>query len=95
MNKNLLIAALAGLCALSCATPTAAQTETEMKTEGKKLVVYFSHTGENYNVGVIETGNTRIVADMIADATGADRFEIVPEVRYPHGYDECIAVAKR
>ena len=54
-----------------------------MKTDGKKLVVYFSHTGENYNVGYIEKGNTHIIADMIADATGADIFEIVPEKGYP------------
>lgn len=66
-----------------------------MKKEGKKLVVFFSHTGENYNVGYIKEGNTRIIADMIADAMGADRFEIVPEKSYPENYDECIEVAKR
>lgn len=75
------------------------QTETEtekMKTEKRKLVVFFSHTGENYNVGYIEKGNTHIIADMIADAVGADRFEIVPEKEYPKdSYDECIEVAKR
>lgn len=66
-----------------------------MNTEGKKLVVFFSHTGENYNVGYIEKGNTHIIADMIADATGADRFEIVPEKGYPKdSYDECIEIAK-
>ena len=32
----------------------------------KSLVVYFSRTGENYNVGVIKEGNTAIVAKMIA-----------------------------
>ena len=64
--------------------------------DSKKLVVFFSHTGENYNVGYIEKGNTHIIADMIADATGADRFEIVPEKGYPKdNYDECIAIAKR
>ena len=66
-----------------------------MKTEGKKLVVYFSHTGENYNVGVIEKGNTHIIADMIADATGADRFEIEPSTHYPRNYNECIALAQK
>ena len=67
-----------------------------MTTEGKRLVVFFSHTGENYNVGYIEKGNTHIIADMIADATGADRFEIVPEKGYPKdSYDECIEIAKR
>ncbi len=64
--------------------------------DSKKLVVFFSHAGENYNVGYIEKGNTHIVADMIADAIGADRFEIVPEKPYPaDSYDECIEIAKR
>jgi len=55
--------------------------------------VYFSHTGENYGVGVIEEGNTAIVAKMIAEKTGADLFEIVPSEAYPEGYDECCDVA--
>lgn len=76
---------------------TSKNTETEkMNTDGKKLVVFFSHTGDNYNVGYIEKGNTHIIADMIADATGADRFEIVPEKEYPKDeYNECIEVAKK
>ena len=70
--------------------------DSDMKAEGKKLVVFFSHTGENYNVGYIEKGNTHIIADMIADATGADRFEIVPEKGYPKdSYNDCIEVAKK
>ncbi|MDE6642662.1 MAG: NAD(P)H-dependent oxidoreductase [Muribaculaceae bacterium] len=63
--------------------------------DSKKIVVFFSHTGENYNVGVIEKGNTHIVADMIADATGAETFEIVPEKAYPFNYNECIDLAKK
>ncbi|MDE5585141.1 MAG: flavodoxin, partial [Muribaculaceae bacterium] len=64
-------------------------------TDGKKLVVFFSHTGENYNVGYIEKGNAHIIADMIADATGADTFEIVPEKGYPKdSYNDCIEIAK-
>lgn len=67
----------------------------DMKTEGKKLVVFFSHTGENYKVGYIKKDNTHIIADMIADATGAGQFEIVPENSYPKdSYDECIEIAK-
>lgn len=67
-----------------------------MKTDGKKLVVFFSHTGENYNVGYIEKGNTHIIADMIADATGADLFEIVPQKGYPKdSYDKCIEIARQ
>lgn len=48
------------------------------------LVVYFSRIGEQYSVGVIEQGNTAIVAEMVAEYTGADVFEITPaEDRYP------------
>lgn len=59
------------------------------------LVVYFSRTGEQYGVGVIDKGNTAIVADMIIDATGADSFEILPEEdNYPDTYDELTEVAQ-
>ena len=60
------------------------------------LVVYFSRTGEQYTVGVIDKGNTAIVAEMIADETGADMFEILPqEDYYPYTYDELTDVAKK
>ena len=60
------------------------------------LVVYFSRTGEQYTVGVIDKGNTAIVAEMIADKTGADMFEILPqEDYYPYTYDELTDVAKK
>ena len=46
-------------------------------------------------MGYIKKGNTHIIADMIADATGSDQFEIVPENSYPKdSYDECIEIAK-
>lgn len=35
--------------------------------------MFFSHAGENYNVGHIEKGNTHIIVDVIADETGAGR----------------------
>ena len=43
---------------------------------GKALVVFFSHAGDNYSVGNIKVGNTKIVADYISAYTGADQFEI-------------------
>ena len=57
------------------------------------LVTYFSRAGENYNVGVVEEGNTAKLAKVIAEQTGADLFEIVPVVDYPQSYDECLEVA--
>lgn len=60
----------------------------------KTLVVYFSRTGEQYDVGVIDKGNTAIVADMVASATGADSFEVIPQEDYPYTYDELTDVAR-
>ena len=63
---------------------------------GKTLVLFFSRTGEQYTVGVIEKGNTAIVAEMIAEKTGADSFEILPaDDHYPMTYSELTDVAKR
>lgn len=62
-----------------------------------KLVVYFSRAGENYVNGAIKdltTGNTKVAAKMIAQATGAELFEIVPEQEYSHNYNECINQAQ-
>ena len=68
----------------------------ETSTGNKVLVVYFSRTGEQYGVGVIDKGNTAIVADMIIESTGADSFEILPqEDYYPYTYDELTDVAKK
>mgnify|MGYP000893123406 CR=1 FL=1 len=64
----------------------------------KKLVVYFSHKGENYSKGRIvnlEKGNTEIVAEMISNIIGADIFEIVANKKYPNKYDDCIEIAKK
>ena len=63
--------------------------------EGKAIVVYFSHTGENYSVGVIAEGNTAKVAKVIAAKTGADIFEIKEAKPYPQSYDECVDLAKK
>ena len=63
--------------------------------EAKPLVVYFSHTGENYAVGNIATGNTAKVALEIAAQTGADIWEIKEKTAYPTSYDACVALAKK
>ena len=76
-------------------TNSAKQESTESKkSDSKILVAYFSRTGDNYEVGFIEKGNTAIVAEMIAEKTGADIFEIKPAKPYPQDYRECTEVAK-
>ena len=67
----------------------------DSEEKGKILVIYFSRTGEQYTVGVIDKGNTAIVAEMIADETGADMFEVLPaDDHYPLTYAELTDVAK-
>ena len=67
----------------------------DMTSGTKVLVVYFSRTGEQYNVGTIDKGNTAIVAEMIAEKTGADLYEILPETDYPYTYSALTDVAKK
>ena len=84
---------------VSSETDPSAQTseKTESTVPGSGiLVVYFSRTGEQYTVGVINKGNTAIAAEAIAEKTGADLFEIIPEDdHYPMTYKELTDVAKR
>ena len=63
----------------------------------KTLVAFFSHTGENFFPGglrYIEKGNTHIAAEILADLTHADLFEIKSAEGYSDVYKECVAKAK-
>ncbi len=60
----------------------------------KSIVIFFSHAGDNYSVGVIDTGNTKIVADYISEITGADQFEIVTHKYDGMAYTPLIELAK-
>lgn len=68
--------------------------ERNMNTK-KILVAFFSRAGENYAVGHIEQGNTHIVAELIASATGGTLFRIEPATPYPDDYRACTEVAQR
>ena len=78
--RKLILTILAGVLALTSCNAQTTKKETNMNK--KALVVFFSHAGDNYSVGNIKEGNTKIVADYICELTGADRFEIVT-----HKYD--------
>ena len=71
-----------------------AQTE-QTKGGSNMLVAYFSLAGEQYGVGVIEEGNTSIIAHIIAEQTGADLFEIKPETPYPTTYQGLLDVSRQ
>ena len=79
--KKILFTLLAALALTGCNAQN--KNEKMVNEQMKKcLVVFFSHAGENYSVGNIQVGNTKIVADYISELTGADQFEIVT-----HKYD--------
>ena len=65
--------------------------------QGKRiLVAYFSRADENTGgVGYIEKGNTRILAEMMADITKGDLFEIKTVKPYPKEYQPAIEYAKK
>ena len=70
-----------------------AETET---AANDTIVVYFSREGEQYNVGVIDKGNTAIIADIIAEEKNADIFRLYPAVdNYPVTYKELTDYAKK
>lgn len=56
------------------------------------LVIYYSRAGENYfpdGIRSIEKGNTAYAAEYIAEAVGADLFEIDTVKPYAANYREC------
>ena len=63
--------------------------------QGKILVAYFSRTGNEYGLGNISKGNTKIIAEIIAEKTGGTLFEIKTVKNYPVDYDECTKIASR
>ena len=81
--NSIIMAVLALFCTTACNGQSKPLNQnSDMENKGKALVVFFSHAGDNYAVGNIEVGNTKIVADYISEITGADQFEIVT-----HKYD--------
>lgn len=90
-------------CGNSAPAESASENETQtsnstnVQTEGNShmLVAYFSLAGEQYGVGVIEEGNTSIIAHMIAEQTGADLFEIEAVTPYPTSQSELLEVSQQ
>ena len=105
--KNILVAVLAVVFATGCNGQNNNNAETRRGTSlqneqtsnsgnmSKSIVIFFSHAGDNYSVGVIDTGNTKIVADYISEITGADQFEIVTHKYDGMAYTPLIELAKK
>lgn len=69
-----------------------------MDLKNKKiLVAFFSRKGQNYSNGRIielEKGNTATAAEMIAELTEGEIFEIRPVREYPAEYSACTMEAR-
>ena len=65
--KSMIIAVSALLFCTGCS----GQNSKKQSNMKKSIVIFFSHAGDNYAVGDIEVGNTKIVADYISELTGA------------------------
>ena len=103
--KNIIFVALALVMATSCNGQNKVETEhapslqnnetsNNQNNMSKSIVIFFSHAGDNYAVGNIEVGNTKIVADYISEITGADQFEIVTHKYDGMAYNPLIQLAK-
>ncbi len=99
--KNIITAALALIMVTSCngqdvKTHGRASQPNNLKSQNmnKSIVIFFSHAGDNYSVGNIEVGNTKIVADYITEIKGSDQFEIVTHKYEGMAYMPLIELAK-
>ena len=93
--KSFIIAALALLMATGCNGQNKQEVKpSNNKAMSKSIVIFFSHAGDNYSVGNIEVGNTKIVADYISEIAGADQFEIVTHKYDGMAYTPLINLAK-
>ncbi len=93
--KSMLIAAVGLLLTTGCNSQNKQEVKSqEQSTMGKSIVIFFSHAGDNYSVGNIEVGNTKIVADYITELIGADQFEIVTHKYDGMAYNPLIKLAK-
>ena len=92
--KNLALVVAGLLMTISCSGNTGTKEKKVMEKNAKVLIVFFSHAGENYVVGNIKVGNTKLVADEIQKVTGGDEFEIVAERNYDMPYGSLTKLAK-
>lgn len=92
--KSLALIVAGLLMSVSCSGNDSVKKGETMEKSGKVLIVFFSHAGENYSVGNVKVGNTKLVANEIQRLTGGDEFEVVAEKNYDMPYDALTRLAK-
>lgn len=95
--KTILASLVALLAFIACGAKPTNENLNEQENimnNAKSIVVFFSHAGDNYSVGNVKEGNTKLVADIISEQTGADRLEIVCTKDYDLSYNDMCNLAK-
>lgn len=96
MNQRRILLIGALLLAILAVAAYSLQGNFAKNTGGPRvLVAYFSRAGENYGVGYVEKGNTAILAEMIAEETGGDLFEIKTKDPYPDALKPMLDIARK
>ena len=96
LYKSIVIGVLSLLMLSGCENGSGAnkpQGDTQDK-DSRILVAYFSRADENYSVGVIEKGNTEIIAEMIREEKDADLLKIERVEPYPAICRDCTREAE-
>lgn len=94
MKIKSIIIAFTALFAIGCNAQSNQSSNNQNSSAMKSIVIFFSHAGDNYSVGNIKVGNTKIVADYITELTGAAQYEIVTHKYDGMSYQKCCDVAK-
>ena len=62
--------------------------------QSKAIIIYFSRAGENYDVGIVDEGNTKMIVNYLKEVTEIPIYQIVPITSYPEGYQETLNVVQ-
>ena len=62
--------------------------------QSKVISIYFSRAGENYDVGIVDEGNTKMIVNYLKEVTEIPIYQIVPITSYPEGYQETLNVVQ-
>ena len=58
--------------------------------QSKAIIIYFSRAGENYDVGIVDEGNTKMIVNYLEEVTDMQIYQIVPTTSYPEGYQDTL-----
>ena len=62
--------------------------------QSKAIIIYFSRAGENYDVGIVDEGNTKMIVNYLKEVAEISIYQIVPITSYPEGYQETLNVVQ-